>query len=96
MMTLTDQQLDEIKAKIEADKIRPIRAIRELHPDEDQADLIKQLFQKFPRKDLLELGGFDQVQAEPTPELTKEEQLAQIDKRIAKMQVRRKQIEDSE
>ena len=51
-MTLTDEQLEAIKTKIETENVPPIRAIKELHPDEDAKALRDQLFGKYDKKKL--------------------------------------------
>jgi hypothetical protein len=87
-MQLTDEKLAEIKAKIETDKVRPIRVIRELYPDADFQEIRKQLFDKYGAQELLS----HMPQPEPPPEPTTEEKIAQIDEQLARMEQRKARL----
>lgn len=82
-MTLTTEQLLTIKTKIEIDKIIPMRAIRELFPDENFQEVRKQLFESYDRQELLANSRGEVV------ELTTEEKLARTEQQIARIEQRK-------
>lgn len=89
MLTLTTEQLEELKDKILAKKCRPIHAIRELYPNEDINHIRTQLFDVYPRQTLI-------VKSEhPHPSLslqTREEHIASIDIQLANLEERKKRL----
>jgi PDZ domain-containing secreted protein len=88
---LTDEQLEEIKLKIETDKIRPIKAITILHPEGNIKDIREQLFSKYDREELR--SHFKEQQNEvQTVEYTKEEKLSQVNKQLERMERRKERL----
>jgi hypothetical protein len=86
-MALTQEQLEEIKTKIETDKVRPIKAIRELHPDGDFGEIRQQLFGAYDRQELL--SNF----VPPAPvEPTTEEKLARIEQQLSRIEERKARL----
>jgi hypothetical protein len=88
-MALTTEQLEAIKTKIETDKVRPIRAIRELHPDGNFQEIRQQLFETYDRQELLS----HLPEPTPAPELTKEEKIARVDQQLARIEQRKARLE---
>ena len=90
---LTTEQLEEIKLKIETDKVLPMFAIRELHPEGDRQAIREQLFEAF---DVNELRSHHR-NAQPTPpepvELTKEEKIAQVEQNLARVEARKARLQ---
>jgi hypothetical protein len=86
-MALTTEQLATIKTKVETDKILPIKAIRELFPDEVQFDVRKQLFEEYDREELL-----THSRVIPTT-LTNEEKITRIDRQLLEIDNRLAQVE---
>lgn len=83
-MTLTVEQLETIKVKIETDKILPIKAIRELFPDGDVNAIRKQLFSMY---DIKELRSHFTPPSESEP--STEEKLAQINQQLQYIEQRK-------
>jgi hypothetical protein len=85
---LTNKQLEEIKKKIEDDKILPVRAIKELHPDGNVPDIRKQLFEVY---DANELRSHSNSNIEVL-ELTKEEKISNVERQLANMEKRKQRL----
>jgi hypothetical protein len=88
MMALTNEELESIKTKIETDKVRPIKAIRDLFPDENLPEVRNQLFELYDRAELLEHS-----RPEPLPEPTKEEKIARLEQQIARIEQRKARLQ---
>jgi hypothetical protein len=87
-MALTVEQLEAIKTKIETDKVRPVKAIRQLHPEEKMHEIRKQLFETYDRQELL--SHF----TPPAPvEPTKEEKLSRVTKQLEMIEQRKARLE---
>ena len=89
-MALTTQELQSIKDKIEADEIRPIKAIRELFPEGDFPAIRKQLFETFDRGELLAAST---PATPPVQELTVEEKVARVDQQLERVNARKAKLE---
>ena len=85
-MALTTEQLLTIKTKIETDKVIPMKAIRELFPDENNSEVRKQLFGAYDRQELLAHSY-----VAPTPK-TKEQKLAIIERNLSNVEKRKAKL----
>jgi len=89
-MALTAEQLETIKTKIETDKVRPVKAIRELFPEEPAHEVRKQLFEAYDRQELL--SHFASTQPAPV-EPTTEEKIASVEAQLARVAQRKAKLE---
>ena len=92
-MALTDEQLEQIKDKMVADQCRPLKAIKELFPDENAKEVRQQLFDKYGRTELLELVGFNVPEPTPVIPETPEQELTRINKKLERIEQRKTQLE---
>ena len=91
-MALSNEQLGEVKAKMEADKIRIPRAIRELFPEQDIQEARQQMFEEYGREELMTLmNGFNPM-PEPVAQLTSEDKLSRINEQLARMEERKSRL----
>jgi hypothetical protein len=86
-MALTADQLLAIKTKIETDKVRPMQAIRELHPDGNLQEIRQQLFETYDRQELLS-NFTPPAPVEPTPE----EKLARVNRQLEMVEQRKTRL----
>jgi len=87
-MALTVEQLAEIKTKVETDKVRPIDAIRALHPQGNFMEIREQLFKAYNPQELLSHV------AQPAPVvLTKEQKLERVNQQLQMMEQRKLKLQ---
>jgi DNA-binding transcriptional MerR regulator len=89
-MALTTEQLETIKTKIETDKVRPIKAIRELFPEEPFHEVRQQLFEAYDRQELL--SHFTPPERPAPVEPTKEEKLERVNRQLEMMEQRKARL----
>ena len=87
-MALTSAQLEEIKIKVETDKVRPMKAIKDLHPDGKLGEIRKQLFETYPRQELL--THFVPANKQ---NLTKEQKIAKLNQQLENMEQRKVRLQ---
>jgi ribosomal protein L14E/L6E/L27E len=92
-MALTNEQLEAIKTKIETDKIHPVKAIKELHSDENFKEIRTQLFEAYDRATLMQNTNFGRNFKNLTAE-QKAERLTRLEKQISQLETRKARLEE--